>query len=128
MNMDDGRTAALMMAYAIYQLKSTPETLPIYFMPIENVHAAGRSVDRHNYAQVYGGVVSTQNQTEAEVLEALFAKFNLNRPADFHGHSLSISDVVVLRRKGVATAHYVDFLGFVVVPEFFADGQGEGDG
>ena len=54
----------------------------------------------------------------AKVLEELYVQFNLYHPADFKGHSLSVSDVVALKRDGQACAFFVDRIGFKELPEF----------
>ena len=48
-------------------------------------------------------------------------KINIDHPKDFKGHSLSVSDVVVLHQNGQDTAHYVDSFGYKEVPEFFKE-------
>ena len=55
---------------------------------------------------------------DAEALEELFIQFNVNRPADFKGHSLSVSDVVALKRQGQVDAFFVDSFGFKKLPDF----------
>ena len=56
-----------------------------------------------------------------EELEKLYEKFNINHPADFRGHSLSVSDIVALKRDGVVSCHYCDSVGFKEVPEFMQE-------
>lgn len=99
--------------YAIYQLKQDDSTQDFRFEPYERLQAAGLSVDPTNYVFVYSGQLGRD-----ETLENIFEKFNISRPADFTGHSLSMSDVVTLNRDGKETAHYVDRFGFKDVPEF----------
>ena len=55
---------------------------------------------------------------KAELLEQLYQKFNCARPTDYHGHSLSVSDVIVLNQNGKISAHYVDSIGFKELPGF----------
>lgn len=72
-----------------------------------------------NYDTVYTGpIVRTQNQTAT--LENLFEIFNRNRPADFTGHSLSVSDIVALKQNGVVSYHYCDSVGFQELPGFMS--------
>lgn len=99
--------------YAIYQLKQDDSTRDFRFEPYERLQAAGLSVDPTNYVFVYSGQLGWD-----ETLENIFEKFNISRPADFTGHSLSMSDVVTMNRDGKETAHYVDRFGFKDVPEF----------
>lgn len=82
--------------------------------PYERLQAAGLTVDRANYDLVY---TAPLNQNTS--LEDIYRTFNIDQPKDFKGHSLSVSDVVVLHQNGQDTAHYVDSFGFTQVPEFF---------
>ena len=99
--------------YAIYQLKQDDSTRDFRFEPYDRLQAAGLSVDPTNYVFVYSGQLGRD-----ETLDTIFEKFNISRPTDFTGHSLSISDVVTLNRDGSETAHYVDRSGYKDVPEF----------
>ena len=78
------------------------------------MQAAGLTEDRANYDLVY---TAPLNQNTS--LEDIYRTFNIDHPKDFKGHSLSVSDVVVLHQNGQDTAHYVDSFGFTQVPEFF---------
>ena len=100
--------------FAIYQLKGRPETRDYRFEAYERLQAAGLAVDRQNYDLVYTAPLDGKT-----TLEDIYRTFNLDRPADFTGHSLSVSDVVVLTRSGKEEAHYCDSFGFTPVPEFF---------
>ena len=100
--------------FAIYQLKGGPETRDYRFEAYESLQEAGLAVDRQNYDLVY-----TASLDAKTTLEDIYRTFNLDRPADFTGHSLSVSDVVVLNRSGKEEAHYCDSFGFTPVPEFF---------
>ena len=99
--------------FSIYQLKSGNETLDYRFEPLDAIRNNGLSVKPENYEQVY-----TAPLTEKDSLESIYTRFNINRPADFKGHSLSVSDIVVLHQDGKDTAHYCDRFGFSQVPEF----------
>lgn len=55
---------------------------------------------------------------QSDILDSLYAKFNLDRPEDFHGHSLSVSDVIVLKQNGQVASYYTDSFGFQQLPEF----------
>lgn len=99
--------------YAIYQLKQDDSTRNFRFEPYDRLQAAGLTVDPGNYAFIYAGQLGKD-----ETLETIFERFNISHPADFTGHSLSVSDVVTLNRDGKETAHYVDSFGFKDVPEF----------
>ena len=100
--------------FAIYQLKGGPETRDYRFEAYESLQEAGLAVDRQNYDLVYTAPLDGKT-----TLEDIYRTFNLDRPADFTGHSLSVSDVVVLTRSGKEEAHYCDSFGFTPVPEFF---------
>ncbi len=99
--------------FSIYQLKGGDETLDYRFEPLDAIRRNGLSVDSANYELVY-----TAPLTERDNLESIYTRFNIDRPADFHGHSLSVSDIVVLHQAGKDTAHYCDRFGFSQVPEF----------
>ena len=100
--------------FAIYQIKGGPETRDYRFEAYESLQEAGLAVDRQNYDLVYTAPLDGKT-----TLEDIYRTFNLDRPADFTGHSLSVSDVVVLNRSGKEEAHYCDSFGFTPVPEFF---------
>ena len=99
--------------FSIYQLK---DDVPVdfHFRPLEEVQGKGLAVDPANYEKVY-----TAPLTPGMGLERIFEKFNIDRPEDFKGHSLSVSDVVVLHQNGKDTAHYTDSIGFVDISKDF---------
>ena len=100
-------------SFSIYQLKRGDETLDYRFEPLDAIRRNGLSVDPANYELVY-----TAPLTERDDLESIYTRFNIDRPADFKGHSLSVSDIVVLHQGGSDTAYYCDRFGFSQVPEF----------
>ena len=104
--------------FSIYQLKDGDETRDYRFEPYDRLQAAGLVVDRANYELVY-----TAPLTPGTSLDDIFTRFNIDHPKDFKGHSLSISDVVVLHQDGKDTAHYVDRGDFKQVPEFLQEKQ-----
>ncbi len=73
-------------------------------------------VDKANYELVYSAPL-----TPGTSLEDIYTRFNIDHPKDFKGHSLSVSDVVVLHQNGQDAAHYVDSVGFQEVPEFLQE-------
>lgn len=101
-------------AYAIYQLKDGDEQRGLRF---ESYQRAKDAIDRTNYQIVYTGMLLEGN-TLLQQLDALYRQFNIDRPPDFYGHSLSVSDVIVIRQNGAFSAHYVDSIGFVELPGF----------
>ena len=104
--------------FSIYQLKSGNETLDYRFEPLDAIRNNGLSVKPENYELVY-----TAPLTEKDNLESIYTRFNIDHPADFKGHSLSVSDIVVLHQDGKDTAHYCDRFGFSQVPEFLQPEQ-----
>ena len=99
--------------FTIYQLK---DDVPVdyHFRSLERLQENGLAVDPANYEKIY-----TAPLTPGMGLERIFEKFNFDRPEDFKGHSLSVSDVVVLHQNGTDTAHYTDSIGFVDISEDF---------
>ena len=105
-------------SFSIYQLKGGNETLDYRFEPLDSIHRNGLSVKPENYELVYEAPLTTKDN-----LESIYTRFNVDRPADFTGHSLSVSDIVVLHQDGKDTAHYCDRAGFSEVPEFLQPAQ-----
>ena len=90
-------------SFSIYQLKGGNETLDYRFEPLDSIHRNGLSVKPENYELVYEAPLTAKDD-----LESIYTRFNVDRPADFTGHSLSVSDIVVLNQDGKNTAHYCD--------------------
>ena len=103
-------------SFTIYQLKDGDETRDFRFEPYDRLQAAGLAVDPANYEAVYTAPLSPDMS-----LEDIYTRFNIDHPKDFTGHSLSVSDVVVLHQSGQDAAHYVDSFGFRQVPEFLQE-------
>ena len=102
--------------YSIYQLdREKAEAHLLAFASYSEVQKMGMAVDPRNYTCVY-----YDNLKPGETLDSIYERFNLYHPADFRGHSLSVSDIIVLHQDGVDTAYYVDSFGFQQVPEFTA--------
>ena len=104
--------------FSIYQIKGGDETRDFRFEPYDRLQAAGNVVDRANYELVYSAPLAPETS-----LEDIYTRFNIDHPKDFKGHSLSVSDIVVLHQNGGNTAHYVDSIGFQNVPEFLQEKQ-----
>ena len=102
--------------FSIYQIKGGDETRDLRFEPYDRLQAAGNVVDRANYELVYSAPLAPEAS-----LEDIYTRFNIDHPKDFKGHSLSVSDVVVLHQDGQDAAHYVDSAGFRQVPEFLQE-------
>ena len=102
--------------FEIFQLKDNKETRYMHFSSLESLTKQGKAVSQSNYDQMYFGKLF-----KGDTLDSIYERFNLYRPHDFRGHSLSVSDVVVLHQNGQDHAFYVDSVGFKQVPEFFTD-------
>ena len=102
--------------FSIYQIKGGDETRDLRFEPYDRLQAAGNVVDRANYELVYSAPLAPEAS-----LEDIYTRFNIDHPKDFKGHSLSVSDVVVLHQDGQDAAHFVDSVGFREVPEFLQE-------
>ena len=99
--------------YKIYQLKNNPENHAIRFEGYSLAEKHGEPAKPENYDLVYSG--SLDEFEDENKLEAIYTKFNLDRPKDFKGHSLSVSDIIVMNNE----ANYVDSYGFVDVSDKF---------
>lgn len=99
--------------YAVYQIISATKGKDYRFMGLDFVVSHDMKVDASDYGYVYGGRLSGE-----ETLDSLYEKFNVSHPEGYEGHSLSVSDVVVLQREGEAKAYYVDSFGFQELPDF----------
>lgn len=99
--------------YKIYQLKNSPENHAIRFEGYSLAEKHGEPAKPENYDLVYSG--SLDDFEDSNKLEAIYTKFNIDRPEDFKGHSLSVSDIIVMNDE----ANYVDSYGFVDVSDKF---------
>ena len=99
--------------YRIYQLKSDDALRDCRFVSLSALEKQNMKVDPDNYELVYSAKLPHEM-----TLEDIYTKFNMDRPHDFTGHSLSVSDVVVLNKGGKETAYYCDTIGFAELPEF----------
>lgn len=102
--------------FGIYQITARDQEHDYRFMNLDFVKRHGMEVNRADYELVY-----TAPLTEKNTLEAIYERFNIQRPADFTGHSLSVSDVVVLNDGKSIKACYVDSIGFAELPDFFKE-------
>ena len=99
--------------FQIYQLKRGENTRELQFESYDRLKESGQTLNPDHYVKVYEAEL-----TKGLSLEDIYTRFNIDHPKDFYGHSLSISDVVVLHKDGKDTAHYVDRLGYKEAPEF----------
>ena len=101
--------------FSIYQVPPGPEGRDFRYRSYEELQADGLSVDRKNYQLVY-----TAPLDKDTTLDEIYRRFNMEHPADYKGHSLSMGDIVVFRQDGKQTAYYVDDgADYRQVPEFF---------
>ena len=104
-------------SFIIYQLRDNDNTAQLRFMNAEYLEKNGLSIEKGNYAAVYAGNLDRRGDTQ-DRLDVLYETFNIRRPEDFRGHSLSVSDIVALKQNGVVSCHYVDSRGFKALPDF----------
>ena len=117
--------------YAIYQLKPDPQYHNLRFASLSELRSLSRKEGNHEdaalgvtesrYDLVYSGALSpalAACRTPESILEGLYTRFNLNRPDDFRGHSLSVSDVIALNLNGQTECYYTDSFGFYKLPSF----------
>lgn len=105
-------------AYAIYQLKGGEDLRDYRFEGMERLNSIGLTVERENYELVYTAPLADFSGDKDHALNKLYEQFNINHPADFTGHSLSVSDIVALKIDGTVSSHYVDSFGFKELPQF----------
>lgn len=98
-------------SYAILQLRDIDETRQEQFASLDYLHRQGKEPDIDHYEIVYTDNLPTFIDRDT-MLESLYTKFNIDHPADFTGHSLSVSDIVALKTDDVVSFHYVDSIGF----------------
>ena len=102
--------------FSIYQVPPGPEGRDFRYRSYEELQADGLSVDRKNYQLIYSAPLDKDI-----TLDEIYRRFNMEHPADYKGHSLSMGDIVVFRQDGKQTAYYVDEgADYRQVPEFFA--------
>ena len=99
--------------FGIYQINETSDAGEFMFESKAYMDRMGIELTRDKYDLVY-----VAPWDESMDLEKIFTKFNIDRPADFKGHSLSMSDIVLIHENGENTAHYVDTIGFAELPDF----------
>ena len=133
---DSNREAQLLYGntdkYGIYQLNDDPKRDKFRFEGTESLKRMGITKDNfdavspENYKLVYmGELAELQGQTQSETLEAIYTKFNIDHPADYKAHSLSVSDIVVLHEDGENSAHFVDSFGFTELSKFMLTLEGK---
>lgn len=120
---DERAEKANVPRYAVYQIKNGDKYRDMRFTDWSDLKRFNIPFDKENYEAVYGGYVSdvSKNPNPKAVIEDFFVKFNIDRPEDFRGHSLSVSDVVTIEDKNGSSAFYVDSLGMADVTDLFFD-------
>ena len=101
------------MNVQIYQLTDDPAAHSLFFRSYSSLERSGDVVKAENYELRYDCW-----RPDSDNLEAIYAEFNIDRPEDFKGHSLSVSDVLVINRDGTPKCYYVDSIGFKEIPDF----------
>ena len=105
--------------FAIYQV-SRDDPQNVRFMNLDWLKSHDISIDRSNYDLIYTAPLR-ESGTVPEQLEKLYEQFNLQKPADFHSPSMSVSDIVAIRQDGKVSCHYCDSVGFTEIPGFLPD-------
>ena len=111
--------------YSIYQVKRGEEYSRLSFNSWNELKKFNLHFDKNNYEEVYGGYVSdvSRSQGRGVILDNIYTKFNIDRPEDFRGHSLSVGDIIVLEDNNVSSAFYVDSYGMADVTDLFFEGE-----
>ena len=105
--------------FAIYQV-SRDDPQNVRFMNLDWLKSHDISIDRSNYALIYTAPLR-ESGTVPEQLEKLYEQFNLQKPADFHSPSMSVSDIVAIKQDGKVSCHYCDSVGFTQIPGFLPE-------
>ena len=108
--------AERLATYELFQIKEGGNGQAYQFMGMDFVNKNKLVVDKDDYEEVYRGEIK-----EGETLDTLYEKFNLYHPDDFTGHSMSVSDVIVIEKEYEKTAYYVDSFGFTKVADFLEE-------
>ena len=106
--------------FAIYQVKHTDELRDIRYEGLEWLQSIGQTVQRDNYELVYTAPL-LPSDLKGDTTEQLFYRFNNEHPADYRHPSMSVSDIVAIKRDGKVSCHYCDSFGFEQVPGFLPD-------
>lgn len=104
-------------AFLIYQIRRGGELDAYRFMNYDYLQSKGVMPERGGYDAIYTGGFMDYGNARTN-LDMIYQRFNVDHPADFKGHSLSVSDIVALKQNGVVSCHYVDSIGFRELPNF----------
>ena len=105
--------------FAIYQV-SRDDPQNVRFMNLDWLKSHDISIERSNYDLIYTAPLR-ESGTVPEQLEKLYEQFNLQKPADFHSPSMSVSDIVAIKQDGKVSYHYCDSVGFTQIPGFLPE-------
>ena len=105
--------------FAIYQV-SRDDPQNVRFMNLDWLKSHDISIERSNYDLIYTAPLR-ESGTVPEQLEKLYEQFNLQKPADFHSPSMSVSDIVAIKQEGKVSCHYCDSVGFTQIPGFLPE-------
>ena len=108
-------------AMMIYQLMPDEQLADYHFAAFDQLSSKKLAVERKHYEPIYAMAMPTTEIKPDQLLEGIFHAFNVNRPDDFKGHSLSVSDIVALKVNGEVSFHYVDSFGFRGLDGFLPD-------
>ena len=104
-------------AFLIYQIRRGGELDAYRFMNYDYLQSKGVTPEHDGYDAIYTGGLADYGDNKTN-LDMIYQRFNVDHPADFKGHSLSVSDIVALKQNGVVSCHYVDSIGFRELPNF----------
>lgn len=104
-------------AFIIYQIRRGGELDAYRFMNYDYLQSKGITPEHDGYDAIYTGGLADYGDNKTN-LDMIYQRFNVDHPADFKGHSLSVSDIVALKKDGVVSCHYVDSIGFRELPNF----------
>ena len=105
-------------SFAIFQLKHGEEQAALRFLDMASLKKSGLTAEKANYDLIYTGTLP-QAKAVPPTLEDLYVTFNQNRPEDFCGHSLSVSDIIAVKHYGMVSCHYLDSVGYQALPAFW---------
>lgn len=103
-------------AYGIYQVNRKGAGRDYAFLSFDSLRSKGKVPERTEYQLVYSDILGAD-----ENRDSLFTKFNIAHPDDFTGHSLSVSDIILIKRNGKVNVSYVDMIGYVLLPDFYKE-------
>ena len=111
-----------LVTYSIWMLRQTAANRPYFFMTLDVLKKIGLSPERNRYEKIYtGSIIPDENGffSPMEYLEQLYAKFNIEKPDNYHGRSLSVSDIIVFSDVDRnEKAYFCDHFGFKEIPDF----------